>query len=50
MVTTLGVPNQPVALRKEAEATSAYQIGLAWSDGEYDGGSDILHYEVYLSD
>lgn len=26
--------------------TSAYQIGLSWSDGAHDGGSPVLDYRV----
>jgi hypothetical protein len=26
--------------------TTAYQIGLSWSDGAYDGGSPVIDYQL----
>lgn len=43
-------PDAPVSLTNIAEQTTAYQVGLSWTDGAYNGGSPILDYTVILTD
>lgn len=40
------VPDAPVTLTNVPEITTAYQVGLAWSEGAYNGGSAVLDYRV----
>jgi hypothetical protein len=39
-------PDAPINLANVAVITTAYQIGLTWADGIYDGGSPVLDYRV----
>lgn len=38
------VPNAPVSMQNVADTTTAYQVGLTWSEGAYNGGSPVLDY------
>lgn len=40
------LPDAPVSLADNAAETTAYQIGLTWADGSYNGGTPIIDYEV----
>jgi len=39
-------PDAPINLVNVAEVTTAYQVGLSWQDGAYDGASPIIDYQV----
>lgn len=38
------VPDAPLSLLNDALITNAYQVGLTWSTGSYNGGSVVLDY------
>ena len=40
------VPDAPVNLSNMPEVTNAYQVGLTWAEGPYNGGSPLLDYQV----
>jgi hypothetical protein len=40
------IPDVPVDLMDEPSVTNAYQIGVSWSEGAYNGGSVVLDYEL----
>lgn len=40
------VPDAPLSLQNVAGLTSAYQIGIQWTEGAYNGASPVLNYEV----
>jgi len=40
------VPDAPVSLSNVPSITTAYQIGLTWTEGAYNGGSPVLDYKV----
>jgi hypothetical protein len=40
------VPDAPLNLRNLSARTSAYQVGLAWDEGAYNGGSAVLDYRI----
>ena len=37
-------PDAPLNLVNVPGLTTAYQIGLAWNDGVYDGASSVIDY------
>lgn len=39
-------PDVPLNLREVPGLTTAYQVGLIWEDGLYDGASPVLDYQV----
>lgn len=39
-------PDAPVSLQNNAAVTAETTIGLAWSDGVYNGASNILDYRI----
>lgn len=39
-------PDAPTNLVNDPANTSAYQIGITWTQGAYNGGSDVVDYEV----
>lgn len=39
-------PDAPINLANAPEVTSAYQIGLTWDEGVYNGGSPVIDYMV----
>lgn len=39
-------PDAPINLQNDPLVTSAYQVGLDWSDGAYNGGSPIIDYKI----
>lgn len=43
-------PDAPVTLTEDHVITNAYQIGINWQDGAYDGGSPVLDYEVWYKE
>jgi hypothetical protein len=43
------VADAPVSILNIPATTTAYQIGLEWTDGAYDGGSPVIDYEVYYA-
>lgn len=40
------LPDAPLSLANNAAVTTAYQIGLTWADGSYNGGTPIIDYQV----
>ena len=40
------VPDAPINLVNVPSVTTAYQIGLDWDEGPYNGGSPVLDYRV----
>jgi hypothetical protein len=40
------VPDAPISLSNVPTVTTAYQIGLDWDEGAYNGGSAVLDYRV----
>ena len=40
------VPDAPISLSNVLAVTTAYQIGLDWDEGAYNGGSAVLDYRV----
>jgi len=37
-------PDSPLNLANVAVVTSAYQVGLSWTAGTYDGGTPVIDY------
>ena len=44
------IPDAPINLANVPEVTSAYQIGLTWDEGVYNGGSPVLDYKLSFKD
>ena len=44
------IPDAPINLANVPEVTTAYQIGLAWNEGVYNGGSPVLDYKLSFKD
>jgi len=44
------VPDKPTSLADDGAVTTAYQVGLTWSEGAYSGGTDIIDYKVSYTD
>lgn len=40
------VPDAPVSLLNLAEVTDATRIGISWSDGPENGGTEVIDYKV----
>ena len=40
------VPDKPITLANNAAVTTAYQVGLTWSQGAYAGGTAVIDYRV----
>lgn len=40
------VADKPTDLQNVAVITTAYQVGLDWNEGAYNGGSPVLDYRV----
>jgi hypothetical protein len=40
------VPDAPINLVNVPAVTTAYQVGLSWQDGPYNGGSPVIDYQV----
>jgi hypothetical protein len=40
------IPDAPLSLANDAAVTTAYQVGLTWSAGSYNGGSSVIDYQV----
>jgi hypothetical protein len=40
------IPDAPINLANVPEITTAYQIGLTWQEGPYDGSSPVIDYQV----
>ena len=40
------LPDAPVNLVNVSEVTTAYQVGLSWEEGPYNGGSPVIYYQV----
>jgi len=38
------IPDKPVSLANDESITTAYQVGLTWSDDFYTGGSSVIDY------
>jgi hypothetical protein len=39
-------PDAPLNLLNVPAITTAYQIGLEWTEGVYNGGSPVIDYEL----
>lgn len=46
MILAAKAPEAPLNLRNVSGLTTAYQIGVQWDDGLYDGASSVLDYEL----
>jgi len=44
------LPDTPLNLANNPSQTNAYQIGLSWQDGAYNGGSPIIDYQVSFAE
>lgn len=42
----LTIPNAPINVQNVANITNAYQIGIQWSNGLQNGGSNVIDYSV----
>ena len=40
------LPDAPVNLVNLPEVTNAFQVGLSWEEGAYNGGSPVIDYTV----
>lgn len=40
------LPDAPTQLSNVPDVTTAYQVGLSWNEGPYNGGSPVIDYEV----
>jgi len=40
------VPDAPVLLRDDVDVTTAYVMGMLWSDGVNDGGKPVIDYVI----
>jgi hypothetical protein len=47
LVVSAEVPDAPISITEIAAQTTAYQIGLSWSDGVLDGGSPVIDYRLF---
>ena len=45
--TILTVPDAPINLVEVASLTKGTQVGLSWSEGEMNGGADVIDYRVW---
>jgi len=43
------VPDAPIELSNVASVTTAYQVGLTWKAGAYNGASPLIDYTVSYS-
>ncbi len=43
------IPDAPLLLSNVDSVTTGYQIGLIWQEGNYNGGSPVIDYEVSYS-
>ena len=44
------LPDAPTNLANVAAVTSAYQVGLTWQEGAYNGGSPVTSYQVSFTE
>jgi len=44
------LPDAPVNLANLPSVTTAYQVGLSWDEGPYNGGSAVIDYEVSFTE
>jgi hypothetical protein len=44
------LPDSPVSVINVPGTTTAYQVGLSWSDGSYNGGSPVIDYQVSFTE
>lgn len=42
----LRAPDAPINLADVPLVTNAYQIGLSWTDGTWNGGSPVIDYKL----
>jgi hypothetical protein len=43
-------PDAPLTVIDVPGVTTAYQIGISWSEGAYNGGSPVLDYQVSFAE
>lgn len=44
------LPDAPLNLANVPAVTTAYQVGLTWEEGAYNGGSAVIDYTVSFTD
>jgi len=44
------IPDAPLLLSNVEAVTTAYQVGLSWDEGTYNGGSPVIDYRVSFTD
>ena len=44
------IPDAPINLANVEAFTTAYQIGLIWTEGVYNGGSQVIDYKVFYKE
>ena len=44
------LPDAPINLANLQLVTTAYQVGLSWEEGAYNGGSPVIDYQVSYSE
>lgn len=40
------IPDAPLNFENDVAITTAYQIGLLWDEGVYNGGSPVIEYQL----
>jgi len=44
------LPDAPINLANVPANTNAYQIGMSWQEGAYNGGSAVIDYQLSYSE
>jgi len=44
------IPDAPINLANDPTVTNAYQVGLTWNVGKYDGGSPVIDFQVSFAE
>ena len=44
------LPDAPINLANVAAVTTAYQVGLTWQEGPYNGGTPVIDYQVSFTE
>ena len=50
LVLTAKLPDAPINLANVPVITTAYQVGLTWEEGPYNGGSAVIDYQVSFAE
>jgi len=43
------IPDAPLLLKNVPSITTGYQVGLSWTEGDYNGGSPVIDYQVSIA-